>query len=147
MLLSYTRTLVTDRLNCDQEGNLNKCLEEETAYGCDNHEISDHDLFPEVSDFRNRLPCKFIFAHINVISFNHKFTCISDSLHKEQVDYLTISETKLDFSFPKSQFGIRDYVPYRQDLTSSSGGLIAHVRDNSPPPPPPPPTGGCSIWK
>ena len=48
------------------------------------------------------------------------------------MDYLAISETKLDSSFPKSQFGIRDYVLYRQDLTSFSGGLIVYVPDDLP---------------
>ena len=99
---------------------------------CDNQEISYHDFVPEVTDFRNRLPCNFIFAHININSFRHTFACVSDILHKKHVDYIAISETKLNSSFPKSQFGISDYVLYRQDLTSSNGGLIVHFRDDLP---------------
>ena len=99
---------------------------------CDNQEISYHDFVPEIADFRNRLPFNVIFAHININSFRHKFTCVSEILHKKQVDYIAISETKLNSSFPKSQCGIRDYVLYRQDLKSSSDGLIVHFRDDLP---------------
>ena len=60
------------------------------------------------------------------------FAYASDILRKKQVDYLAISETKLDSSFPKSQFRFGDYVLYRQDLTSSSGGLIVYIRDDLP---------------
>ena len=119
-------------LHCDQEGKLNKRLADETIYGRDNHEISDHYFFQVVTDFRNGLPCNFIFAHLNTNSFKHTFTCVSDILPKKLMNYLAISETKRDSSFPKSQFGIRHYVLYRQDLTSSSGGLIVYVRDDLP---------------
>ena len=101
-----------------------------SKYEKSNLETPDCDLFPEVTDFRKRLPCNFIFAHININSFRHKFTCVSDISTKKQVDYLAISETKLDYSFPKSQFGLGDYVLYRQDLKSSSGGLIVYIRDD-----------------
>ena len=92
----------------------------------------EHDLFPEVTNFRNGLPCNFIFTHININSFRHKFVYISDILREKQVDYLAISETKLDSSFPDSNFGFGNYVVYRQDLTSSSGGLIVYIRDDLP---------------
>ena len=49
-----------------------------------------------------------------------------------RVDYLTILETKLDDSFPKSQSMVEGYSLYRQDLTSSSGELIVYVRDDLP---------------
>ena len=54
----------------------------------------EHDLFSEVTNFRNGLPCNFIFTHININSFRHKFVYISDILREKQVDYLAISETK-----------------------------------------------------
>ena len=90
------------------------------------------DLFPRVTDFRNRFQTKFIFVHLNINSYRHKFGYISDILNRKCVDYMAISETKLDDSFPKSQFIIEGYSLYRQDLTSSSGGLIVYVRDDLP---------------
>ena len=70
--------------------------------------------------------------HLNVNSYRHKFGYISDMLNKQCVDYLDISETKLDDGFPKSQFMVEGYSLYRQDLTNSSGGLIVFVRDDLP---------------
>ena len=70
--------------------------------------------------------------HLNVNSYRHKFGYISDMLNKQCVDYLAISETKLDDNFPKSQFMVEGYSLYRQDLTNSSGGLIVYVRDDLP---------------
>ena len=119
------------KLNGGQEGN-HKCHADEPSYECDDTEIAECDLFPKVTKFRNRLPCNFILAHINIDSFRHKSAYVSDILRKKQVDFLEISETKLDSSFPKSQFDLGDYVLYRQDLTSSSGGLIVYVRDDLP---------------
>ena len=43
-------------------------------------------------------------------SFRRKFTCVSDILIKEQVDYFAISDMKQYSSFSKSQFGFGDYV-------------------------------------
>ena len=90
------------------------------------------DLFPKVTDFINRFQSYFIFMHLNVNSYRHKFGYISGMLNKQCVDYLAISETKLDDSFPKSQFMVEGYSLYRQDLTNSSGGLIVYVRDDLP---------------
>ena len=70
--------------------------------------------------------------HLNVNSYRHKFGYISDMLNKQCVDYLAISETKLDDSFHKSQFMVEGYSLYRQDLTNSSGGLLVYVRDDLP---------------
>ena len=71
--------------------------------------------------------------NFNINSYRHKFVYVSDLLNKKKsVDYLAMSETRLDDSFPKSQFMIEGYSLYRQDVTSSSGGLIVYVRDDLP---------------
>ena len=44
-----------------------------------------------------------------------------------------LSETKLDSSFPESQFLIPDYsAPYRIDRTCHGGGLMLFVREDIP---------------
>ena len=61
-----------------------------------------------------------------------KFGYISDMLNKQCVEYPAMSETKMDDSFPKSQFMVEGYSLYRQNLTNSSGGLLVNVRDDLP---------------
>ena len=50
-----------------------------------------------------------------------------------KLDILVITETKLDSSFPKSQFLIEGYSePYRQDRNRQGGGVLIYVREDIP---------------
>ena len=49
------------------------------------------------------------------------------------IDIFCIAETKLDSSFPDSQFFIAGYrSPYRLDVSNFSGGLLVYVNENIP---------------
>ncbi len=48
------------------------------------------------------------------------------------IDILFIQETKLDDSFPMSQFHVPQYVMYRLDVRQDCGGIMAHVRSDVP---------------
>ena len=49
------------------------------------------------------------------------------------IDILMISETKLDASFPISQFYINGYTsPYRLDRNGKGGGILVYVREDIP---------------
>ena len=44
-----------------------------------------------------------------------------------------VSETKLDDTFPTSQFLMQGYsTPFRKDRTSKGGGILLYVRENIP---------------
>ena len=50
-----------------------------------------------------------------------------------KVDILVVSETKLDSSFPVSQFLISGYTtPYRYDRNCNGGGLLLYIREDIP---------------
>ena len=51
-------------------------------------------------------------------------------LCKNTVDFIAIAETKLDNSFPNSQFKVQNYELHRSDFTANSGGLLVHIRDD-----------------
>ena len=89
-------------------------------------------MFPIVTDFRKKFTTNFIFSHVNINSYRHKYPYVRDMLLNNSVDYLAISESKLDASFPSAQFSVDDYCLYRQDLTASSGGLIVYIRSDLP---------------
>ena len=56
---------------------------------------------------------KLIIAHLNINSLRNKFE-FPISLIKDNIDVLMISETKLDESFPTSQFMINGFsAPFR----------------------------------
>ena len=49
---------------------------------------------------------------------------------KDKLDILLVSETKVDESFPSSQFAIEGFnVPFRLDRNSSGGGITLFVRE------------------
>ena len=51
---------------------------------------------------------KIIFAHLNINSIRNKFGQVAD-LVKGKIDVLMISESKIDHSFPDSQFFLNGY--------------------------------------
>ena len=52
---------------------------------------------------------------------------------QDKVDILLVSETKVDPSFPSSQFAIKSFsVPFRLDRNSSGGSIILFVREEIP---------------
>ena len=54
-------------------------------------------------------------------------------LLKDKVGILTIAETKLDETFPSTQFLLNNFKkPYRLDKTKTSGGLLVYVMQGIP---------------
>ena len=75
---------------------------------------------------------KIIIAHININSLRNKIDLLADVI-KGRVDILLVSETKLDASFPSSQFFIPGFSdPLRLDRTANGGGLLLYYRNDIP---------------
>ena len=65
-------------------------------------------------------------------SLRNKFEFLI-SLIKDNIDVLMISETKLDKSFPTSQFMINGFsAPFRLDRNDKGGGIILYIREDIP---------------
>ena len=55
------------------------------------------------------------------------------SFINNNLDILTISETKIDDTFPDSPFLIKGFsVPYRLDRTAKGGGILLYIREDIP---------------
>ena len=66
-------------------------------------------------------PSRIIFGQININSIRNKFDLLMNII-KNEIDILMISETKIDNSFPVSQFTMTVYsIPFRLDRTSHGG--------------------------
>ena len=75
---------------------------------------------------------RVIIGHLNINSIRNKFNQLKEVL-KDRIDILMISETKVDSTFPESQFIMPGYSkPYRLDRTRYGGGLIIYVREDIP---------------
>ena len=77
-----------------------------------------------------KYPQNPIIAQTNINSIRNKFETLV-SLVTSDIDILTISETKIDESFPLSQFMIDGFsMPYRRDRNTHGGWILVYFRNN-----------------
>ena len=70
-----------------------------------------------------------LISYLNINSLRNKVIDLWEILKDLPLDYIVISETKLDESFPNSQFKLNGYeVRARRDRHKHGGGLIEFVR-------------------
>ena len=95
----------------------------------DMNEFSPYNI---LNDLRLKNDNRIIFAHLNINSIRNKIDMVSD-LIKGSIDILLISETKIDNTFPTSQFEIPGFTsPYRLDRSEHAGGLLLYIREGIP---------------
>ena len=78
------------------------------------------------ANIKNRL----VLVLLNIISLRYKFDSLK-CLVKDKIDLLVVTETKLEESFPSTQFSIDGFSKLvRLDRTSQGGGIIIFIREN-----------------
>ena len=81
---------------------------------------------------RLKYPQNPIIAQVNINSIRNRFrTLVSLVTSTSDIDILLISETKIDESFPLSQFMIDGFsMPYRRDRNAHGCGILVYFRNN-----------------
>ena len=70
------------------------------------------------------------FAYLNINSVRNKFENFKEIINGN-VDIFPIAETKLDGSFPTSQFELKGYYsPFRLDITEQNGRLLVYIKSS-----------------
>ena len=70
-----------------------------------------------------------LIAYLNINSLRNNIIDLGEILKDFPLDYLVIRETKLDESFPNSEFKLNGYeIRARRDRYKHGGGLIEFVR-------------------
>ena len=94
---------------------------------------NDFKLFKEILGALRRSNLnRIILAHLNINSIRNKFVLLKEGV-RGNIDILMISETKIDDSFPATQFYIDGYSPpYRLDRNCDGGGIMIYVREDIP---------------
>ena len=94
------------------------------------NEIVDHLTNADLKSLRIRNLNKIVAGHLNINSIRNKFDFLAHQV-KGNTDILMISETKLDESFPPSQFFLDGYsVPFRFDRNGNGGEILLYIRDD-----------------
>ena len=82
-----------------------------------------------LQDDRLKLLHNPLITYLNINSLRNKVIDLGEILKDLPLDYIVISETNLDQSFPNSQFELNGYeVSTRRDRHKHGGGLIEFVR-------------------
>ena len=82
-----------------------------------------------LSKQRLTYPKNLIIGHLNTNSLRNKFSSLQQTV-LSKTDILLLSETKVDDSFPNSQFFAGGFKMYRKDRTKTGGGLLLYVNEN-----------------
>ena len=85
-----------------------------------------------VDNLRSKNPKSIIFLYININSTRNKFENLC-YIVVNNVDVLSITETKLDSSFPNAQFLLPGFhEPLRLDINNRNGGLLVYIKASLP---------------
>ena len=96
------------------------------------NDTNDDKQINTLKNTRLKHPKKVCLSHININSIRNKLNSLFEFTYG-LVDFLAVSETKLDSSFPTGQFNLPGFrTPYRRDLSAKSGGLLVFVNSNIP---------------
>ena len=82
--------------------------------------------------FELKILNNIFICHLKVNSLPNKFDSLK-SIMKNYKDIIVLTETKLDDSFPTSQFTIEGYSkPFRHDRNSDGGSILIYSREDIP---------------
>ena len=71
-----------------------------------------------------------IITSYNINSLQSKFVEVKEWLDQRVFDISTIQETKINRTYPNSQFQVEHYKLYRKDRMKGGRGIVVYVRDN-----------------
>ena len=79
---------------------------------------------------RKKFPKNLTLGYININSIRNKLNGFMNYV-KKSLNVIAFAETKIDDSFPSSQFYVNDMKkPLRLDVSEKSGGLLVYVDNN-----------------
>ena len=101
-----------------------------------NEIIPEIDIFDDIccnlNAIKNKSLNNVLIGLLNVNSFSGKFASFK-TIISGKVDIMIIVETKLDDSYPTSQFFMNGYSrPFRLDRDQRGGGILMYIREDIP---------------
>ena len=82
-----------------------------------------------INQLRHNYRKECIIANLNINSLPNKFVEIREWLCSKVFDILSIQETKIDRTFPYSQFQVDGYKLFRRDRVKGGGGIAVYISE------------------
>ena len=106
------------------------------SHGCSNRTVTGgpkpNDILNKLRDFRVKNKENLIVSYLNINSIRNKFESLK-TVVCNNLDIITIAETKLDNTFTTNQFMIDGFIkPFRYDRNKNGRGLLTFVRAGAP---------------
>ena len=97
-----------------------------------NNDLNDDKQTNTLKNARIKHPKTVCLSHININSISNKLDSLFEFTYG-LVDFLAVSETKLESSFLTGQFNLPGFrTPFRIDLSGKSQGLLVYVNSKIP---------------
>ena len=93
--------------------------------------LLDDSIFPFLTKLRSEHPKNVLLGHFNTNSVRNKFE-LTNKLIRNDFDIFITTESKLDSSFPDSQFHVPGYRLFRKDRIKNGGGLVCYINQDLP---------------
>ena len=89
------------------------------------------DISENINNVRICNPKKIIIGHLNINSIRNKIDELKEIIRG--IDIFAVTESKLDDSFPISQFNVDGFrEPFRKDRSIHGGGILVYIRADIP---------------
>ena len=111
-------------------GNAKELLMNGTLSGINNPSYSD--AISILNNIRVKNVNKLVIGNLNINTFAGKFYQFKIII-QGKLDIIVVTETKVDDSYPTSQFFIEGFCkPYRMDRNKHGGGILIYIREDIP---------------
>ena len=106
---------------------LNDSLNDSVGSNSNIGDDANESLLVTLWNHRQAYPDLLLMAHLNINSVQNKFDELKLINNKLRAGILVLTETKIDATYPDSQFKISNYRLYRKDRVKGGGGILAYI--------------------
>ena len=82
---------------------------------------------PEIVKMRHRDSREVLVLHLNVNSLQNKFEEVQSLITDFRAQIVFLTETKINSSYPNSQFKHEGYDMHQKDRAKGGGGVMAYI--------------------
>ena len=128
-LCHSSEILTTENNTFSKEHDL-LCTSSKQKNDCHYKEVKIKLDIDDLIKIRNSCPNNPIIGYLDINTLQNKIISLRGIIAKALLDVFCVDETKLDDSFPNSQFILENFqfLPFRRDRNSKGGGKLIYLK-------------------